>query len=682
MGRNPQAVHAPQTLVIANLLRRNRRRAFVGRRAEVDFLRTVLEAPRWPFHLLSVVGPAGIGKTALLREAAYLAEDAGLPAHWVEADAVDDLPRRVRELVAVEAGAGVARQVLILDGTRSLTEDAASTWVEVLGAVPADWLILVASRDALPAAWETDPAWRGLHRSLRLSPLSQEESLTNLSQLQVPHFRQPAIAERAGGVPLVHSLAATFCTEAVTCCERECSVHELVHALAGTLADQAPTRHHRRALYAAALLSRTTEDLLAAMLEVDDPHEIHRWLAHQGFARPGRMGLRLTRPYRQALEEDLRWRNPSLHRDLVDQGLAYCLGRLRDRRSWGVGEEQLLLNALYLRRRDPLPGLGFVWDPDQDVLATPLKAGDALHLTTMVRAHEGAAAAEHIERWLAEWPQAFTVFRDVQGLPRGYLLFPEFATAEALASATWDPTIRDLLDLRPFADATGPVVVLRSWMDSDHHQRPGALQARLFVAAARRFRAMESPSGTFLAFQEPGTFAGLLRALGFEEVVPADGEGPTIFGRRGSEGILDRLLCFMEAGSDEGLEAEGPPVVDLGPEAFEQAVRRALKDYTAPDQLRHNPLLDTALIRHRAGTGATWATRVEILRHELVAAAETLAESPRRRKAYDALRATYLEPAPTQEAAAEAVGMAFSTYRRYLGRGIRWLAELLRTRAV
>jgi hypothetical protein len=62
--------------------------------------------------------------------------------------------------------------------------------------------------------------------------------------------------------------------------------------------------------------------------------------------------------------------------------------------------------------------------------------------------------------------------------------------------------------------------------------------------------------------------------------------------------------------------------------------------------------------------------RPERLRSLLDEAAASLRDHPRDEKLYRALEATYLHPAPTQEAAAERLGLPFSTYRRHLTAGV------------
>ena len=59
------------------------------------------------------------------------------------------------------------------------------------------------------------------------------------------------------------------------------------------------------------------------------------------------------------------------------------------------------------------------------------------------------------------------------------------------------------------------------------------------------------------------------------------------------------------------------------------------------------------------------------------AAAEMLQSHPREQKLYQALKATYPHPAPTQEAAAELLNLPFGTYRRHLKSGIERITEIL-----
>jgi hypothetical protein len=120
-------------------------------------------------------------------------------------------------------------------------------------------------------------------------------------------------------------------------------------------------------------------------------------------------------------------------------------------------------------------------------------------------------------------------------------------------------------------------------------------------------------------------------------------------------------------------ERETAPVLALSQPEFAEAVRRALRDLHRPDALATNPLVDTRVIREH---GADSPAR-ESLRGLLHDAVDALRADPRGEKLVRALERTYLRPAPTQEAAAELLGLPFSTYRGHLTRGLERVTEWL-----
>jgi hypothetical protein len=101
------------------------------------------------------------------------------------------------------------------------------------------------------------------------------------------------------------------------------------------------------------------------------------------------------------------------------------------------------------------------------------------------------------------------------------------------------------------------------------------------------------------------------------------------------------------------------------------AAAAAIRAYNQPSVLGRSPLLGTAMVR--ALGPPTPAT----LRALLDAAIDELARHPRDRKAASVLVATWVRPSPTQELAAERLGLPLGTYRRQLKRGLRRLGEVL-----
>ncbi len=106
---------------------------------------------------------------------------------------------------------------------------------------------------------------------------------------------------------------------------------------------------------------------------------------------------------------------------------------------------------------------------------------------------------------------------------------------------------------------------------------------------------------------------------------------------------------------------------------FADAVRRALRDLHRPDALATNPLARTRVVRERRAE----LPAPEALRELLDEAVDALRADPRGEKLVRALERTYLRPAPTQEAAAELLGLPFSTYRGHLTRGLERVVDWL-----
>ena len=65
------------------------------------------------------------------------------------------------------------------------------------------------------------------------------------------------------------------------------------------------------------------------------------------------------------------------------------------------------------------------------------------------------------------------------------------------------------------------------------------------------------------------------------------------------------------------------------------------------------------------------------LRSTLLGGIAHLAREPRGEALQRVLDRTFVRAAPTQEAAAELLGLPFSTYRRYLAKAVERLADLL-----
>jgi hypothetical protein len=118
----------------------------------------------------------------------------------------------------------------------------------------------------------------------------------------------------------------------------------------------------------------------------------------------------------------------------------------------------------------------------------------------------------------------------------------------------------------------------------------------------------------------------------------------------------------------EDLRPAVPPLALSQPD-FAEAVKQALRCCGRADELGRNALVRSRLV-HPDGSA-------EALRRVLMEAVAGLGEDPRDRHLGRVLEVTYVKGAGTQEAAANRLGLPFSTYRRHLAKGIEELTDLL-----
>ena len=113
----------------------------------------------------------------------------------------------------------------------------------------------------------------------------------------------------------------------------------------------------------------------------------------------------------------------------------------------------------------------------------------------------------------------------------------------------------------------------------------------------------------------------------------------------------------------------------LSESEFTEAVRQALRDYTRPAALSTNRLLRSRVTMDAAGREPAVADLQALLKD----AVERVKSTDRDEKFYRALWCTHIQPAPSQERAAERLGLAFGTYRYHLAQGtarvVAWLWE-------
>lgn len=684
---SPLTARSEQTSRLADRLTAARRGRFVGREAELELFRSALLADPPPFVVLYLHGPGGVGKTSLLRECARVAVDCGRPIVHVDGRNIQSSPPGF--LSALSYALGLEREsqapwshwpqngVLLIDTYETLTPLDAWLRETCLPQLPAQSMVVMASRDPLAPAWRTDIAWSALTRSVLLQNLRPEESEAYLATRGIAPAHYPNALAFTHGHPLALSLVADLFVQSDTSTTFDPQTDpDVVRILLERFLRDVPTPRQREALRICALARTTTEALLKVFLNTD-AHDLFDWLRQLSFIEYSPHGLFPHDLARVVLNADFRWRNLQEHHQIGRQVHVYLRSRLS--RANLREQQQLQLDILFALRNNPAVGPFFDWNAMEGVYAEPASPADAEVILNMVRAHEGDASAQIARHWWNRQREAFRVFRNVDGDCFGFMA--HLALHHAIAEdETADPAMRAALE---FIRQFGPLrpgetgLHLRFWMHREAYQ---SVTAAINLAAMNTLDAVTRQPAlawnlTSMAdpdFWQPH-FVGLnwMRAPGADFEVGGQRYGAFAHDWRVGP-LSDWLMGVYHPMPFASLEPGKPlprPTPILSQTEFIKAVRQALRDFTQPDLLATNPLLRSRLIK-----GDPSPAKLQAVLREAAAA---LTGNPKDMKLHRALWHTYFEPTPTQEQAAELLNLPFSTYRYHLTQGLARLADWL-----
>jgi hypothetical protein len=649
-------------MVLADRLREARRRRFVGRAAELELFESALETS--PFAVLFIHGPGGVGKTALLRRLEEIARRAGVPTRYVDMRSIAPSPR------AFVAAAGEGR-VLLLDTYESAA--AIDGWLRerFLPELPSETLVVIAGRDPPAPAWREDPGWCDLLRAVSLRNLDRDDARTYLRVEGVPESQHETALDATHGHPLALRLLVDVLGQRSGPVELGAAPDVVRELLTRFVAD-APSARHREALDVCAHARATTEDLLAETLGGDDAAELFDWLRGLSFVEQGPDGAFPHDIVRDALDADLRWRDRAGYVDQHRRIRGHVVARLRA--TSGEEQQRGVADLIFLHRNNPFARRMWDWGSFGLAYAEPAKPEDRAAILAMVERHEGPDSRTLAEYWLDRQPQAFTVFRGADAEPFGFMAEPALHLASE-QDIDGDPGARAMWAyiMRHAPPRPGDELLCgRFFMDGDAYQRPSPSFNVLTIAATQLWLSHPQLAWELIGpWGDLATAEPMMRYIGYHRAAEASyevgGRRYHVFAndwrRRPVEDWLD-----MMGGQELGAEAAPPPpvpVLALSQPEFAAAARRALRDLHRPDALAANPLQRARM------TGA--APLAELLEQAVAA----LRADPRDAKLARALERTYLRPAPTQEAAAEVLGLPFSTYRRHLTRGVDRVVDWL-----
>jgi AAA ATPase domain len=665
------AIH--QFTSLGERLRAARHKTFVGRSAELELFRTALGDAAESFAVQFLTGPGGIGKSALLRRFAEEAGAAGRTVveidghrgrHTPEAFEADAAPMFTRE-----------RAVLLVDDFEAYQPIEGWLRDRFLPRLPAGSLVVIAGRRPPGAMWSSDPGWEDVLRIITLGDLSRDDAAALLTARGVPSGQRPALLAFAGGHPLALSLAASSARDDAGEAPRWTPTHDVIEALLTRLVGQVPSPVHRQALEISAHVRTTTEGLLRAVLPEADAGSLFDWLRRLSFMAPARSGVRPHEVIREALDTDLSWRDPHRYEDMHRGLIRHFVGEARAA-SDATGFPQMEA-LLYLLSH----GSGLVSERDDyDVYEDVLRPGDRATILDVTAENTNDETVAIIDFWLERRPEAFAVYRSPgasSGEPVGFVLSLRLTTPNDEENAV-DPVVSEAWSYvrrtSPLREGEHLAIARLMLARGSFPSSVGDLIAmRLMITAIRS----AGVAWTCLVLPDPKRWQRFA-VFGEQDplTVPVGDRTFGLFCRNWQETRLETWLEQLRSHRAPALRREprhraARKYAVLSRAEFDEAVRAALRSWNRPDALAASPLIPARVVAE-AGPEP-----VEALRAVLQETVETLGADPREAKPYRAITMTFMQNTPTQQAAADRLGLPFSTYRRHLTRGLGRVCDLL-----
>ncbi|MFJ2095465.1 ATP-binding protein [Streptomyces sp. NPDC087901] len=665
---------------LANRLHSARDRTFVGRTRELARFRAALRGGHGASPVLYVHGPGGVGKSTLLRRFEDEARDAGRRVFWVDGRRIDPSPDGF-EAEASEAVRG-ANIVLLVDAFEAC--QGLEGWLRdrFLPSLPETAVVVLACRLPPGPDWSCDLAWSDLMEVLSLDLLDANSAGALLERRGVAPSLHDSVLAFAGGHPLALSLAASVALGDSTKSATWKPGPDVIATLLSVLVGEVPSREHRLALETAAHALTTTETLLGAVVGEVNAAAMFAWLRNLPFSEYGRQGLFLHELVAEVLDQDFRWRDPDSYEQMHVRTGHHLLNRVR---TAPEAEAMSAVRALtYLKRYGPMAPYFERIEREGDAYEDILRPDDYDKVVSMALETEGEVSADIVRFWLQEQPSAFRTYRSAQtGELVAYMLWLRLTDAQVGVSI--DPVVAAAWD---HVEQNSPLRVDQHMLISRFMIYPEAYGEVSTVGHLMQLRICgdwirsRGLAWSFITSPDAELWTPLMDHLGHRQIYQTPWGRNRVF----TVFACDWRVTPMEIWFDRtqpGALSEVPtaPVPDhQGPKPmsradFEKAVRDALRNLHRPDVLRASPLLTS-----RLAAGFAWAAgedMVESLQRTLTAAVNEMVADPKSGKLHRAVATAYLSRIPTQEAAAERLGLPYSTYRRHLSRGLERVCELL-----
>ena len=665
--------HRSPADVLDRQLRDARIRAFVGREEELNVFRTVLTERKQAFTMLYLYGPGGIGKSTLLLRFADESRRTRRPVIFLNPPAAyGAAPRLGAELTEAP--------VVLIDGFDPVEQSERWLRETVLPAYPSGTLIVVAARRPPSVDWRADLGWSDILRPRAVEPLAEPEATAMLRATGMPEERIAQARDFGRGNPLALRVAAQT-VDADPAVTDEALQRNVALSIFPQLIGDIPSRAHRQALEVCAHAATTNEDLLRAAVPGADATELFGWLRDLPFVASEARGIYPSDVVRNVVEEELRWRDGDSFASMHARVKGHLIKRAR-----GVASDAVLpfvADVIFVQRSETRQRPFFTRLSGFEVREHGYQPADLADVREMALRAEGADSARIVEFWLNRQPEAFYVYRR-PGDPKaiafsGWLRITrptdEELGTDPVVAAAW-VRAQTIMPLRPAGEHMG---IARFSVDPASYHRPSEVMDLMQLRLAARIMCDDELAWSVIVTPDPGFWARTIERSHPKNDGPpvlVDDRPYTVYSQYfGSMPISE----WSDIGDDLMLSrrSKSTAIAQSGAAAwtrteFDQAVRHTLRSWRRPDVLADGRMIRSRMVAESGGDDA-----VAGLRRIFSDALATLRDDPRQAKYHRVLMATFIDGAPTQEAAAERLDLPFSTYRRHLGRGLDGLSALL-----
>jgi DNA-binding CsgD family transcriptional regulator len=502
---------------LADRLRMQRQRSFVGRAAEIAvFARLLSDETR---SLLFLSGAVGVGKTSLLQELQRLAVAAGHRALEVDVSLLAAQPSialpGLREQLAAFAlaGGGDARAVVFIDSFERLTDSGAGLFAEV-EAMSADVLLVVASRRVLPPTLALDPAWSRLLQQRELAPFSAQESDAFLQERGVGQEARATIRELTQDFPLALAVAAEVLARHGQPRLTLEGAQEVQHTLSRLLCPVAVSHAQQLALDVCSLARATSAELVEAMRQAlgvelqSGAQDLFNWLSLQSFVYWEPNGLSPHFLVRMALQARLRLDRPRRFRALTQALREYAVAELA-----GAQNPDTQLIDLFFLDRDVPTARRWLAGRTSVAPLEPARRSDDPLILELLRESEGREAEALGARYLQRESHEFEVARG-EGVASLLHHVKLQAESQELRLDEADPAsrlVREFVAQHPL-EAQEVAILFRWFFEREAYQVPSP---RLLALAARQAQLLLTGkvAYSFCVFRAPGDWLGVWKDL-------------------------------------------------------------------------------------------------------------------------------------------------------------------------